>query len=155
MAQNIVHGSRATLIINGKVVGLFTQVSWGVQREITPAYILGRTTPAELTRISQNAISVQASGFRIMNAGVFQVAGMPKLQDLFTADAIASLEVYDRISTQPIAVFTNVEVEGFSTSVAARSVSEFTVSFLAQMYAGDESGSQEEASGSPDLLSGT
>jgi len=155
MAQNIVHGSRATLIIDGNVVGLFTQVSWGVQREITPAYILGRTTPAELTRISQNAISVQASGFRIMNAGVFQVAGMPKLQDLFTANAIASMEVHDRITGLPVATFTNVEVEGFSSSVAARSPSEFSVNFLAQMFAGDESGSQQEASGSPDLLSGT
>lgn len=153
MSQQILHGARAQLMVNGKIVGLFTNCSWGVQYDAVPSHILGRYSPAEITYTAQEAIRVSASGFRVIDNGAYKVAGLPKLQDLMTYADI-SLSIYDRQTGKLIMTVVEVKPTGYSTDVAAKSLSSFSVEFLGTRSE-DESGSQGEASGASELLSGT
>ena|ERR1039458_3871512 len=151
--QRILHGARAQLIVNGKIVGIFTSCQWGVNYDATPSYILGRYSPAEITYTGQEAISVTATGFRVVDNGAYVAAGLPKLQDLMTNEDI-SLAVYDRHTGKAVVTVVGVRATGYSSGTAARSISDFTVNYLG-LSSSDESGSQGEASGASDLLSGT
>ena len=151
--QQIVHGARAQLIVNGKIVGVFTSCQWGVNYDAVPNFILGRYSPAEITYTGQEAISVTATGFRVVNNGAYVAAGLPMLQDLMTAQDIA-LAIYDRQTGLQIFTVVGVRPTGYSSGTAARSISDFTVNYLG-LRAEDESGAQGEAAGASDLLSGT
>jgi len=151
--QKILSGARAQLIVNGRIVGLFTSCSWGVAYDAIPSYILGRFSPAEITYAGQEAISVQATGFRIIDNGAYVAAALPKLQDLLTHQDI-SLSILDRQTNKEIMTVVGVRPVGYSTDVSARSVSSFQVSFLG-LRSEDESGNQGESSGASDLNSGT
>lgn len=151
--QKILHGARAQLIVNGKIVGVFTSCQWGVNYDAIPSYILGRFSPAEITYTGQEAISVSATGFRVVDNGAYVAAGLPKLQDLMTHEDI-SLALFDRQTGKQILVVVGVRPIGYSSGSAARSISDFTVNYMG-LRAEDESGSQGESSGASDLLSGT
>lgn len=153
MAQQIMHGSRAQLIVNGRIVGLFSNVSYGLSYDTVPSYILGRFSPAEITYVGQEAISVNASGFRVIDNGAFVAAGVPKLQDLMSFGDI-SLAIFDRQSGKEVMTVVGVKPTGFNTGLAARSISDFSVSFLG-LRLSDESGDANEAAGASDLNSGT
>lgn len=151
--QKIFHGARAQLIVNGKIVGIFTSCQWGVNYDAIPSFILGRYSAAEITYTGQEAISVTATGFRVVDNGAYVAAGLPKLQDLMTHEDIA-LSLFDRQTGKQIFTVVGVRPTGYTSGTAARSVSDFTVNYLG-LRAEDESGSQGEAAGSSDLLSGT
>lgn len=153
VTQQILHGARAQLIVNGKIVGVFTSCQWGVNYDAVPSYILGRYSAAEITYTGQEAISVTATGFRVVNNGAYVAAGLPQLQDLMTHQDI-SLAIYDRQTGLQIFTVVGVRPTGYSSGTAARSISDFTVNYLG-LRAEDESGAQGEASGASDLLSGT
>lgn len=153
MSQKILHGARAQLIVNGRIVGCFTNVSYGVNYDVQPSFILGRFSPAELTYTGQDAISVTATGFRIVSAGAYVSAALPKLQDLMTHEDI-SLAIFDRQTGQQILTVIGVRPVSYSSAQQARSVSDFSVSYLGTI-ASDESGAQGEAAGASDLSSGT
>ena len=93
--QQILSGARCQLIINGRIVGLFTQVSYGVSYDAQPSYILGRYSPAEITYAGQEAIAINASGYRVVDAGPHTVADVPRLQDLLNHEDI-SIALFDR-----------------------------------------------------------
>ena len=89
------HGARATLSIDGKIVGLYSQVSYGVQYDVQPAYILGRHSPGELVYTAQEPVQISCTGFRVFNNGPHGDAKVPKLQDLLNHSDI-SISVFDR-----------------------------------------------------------
>jgi len=151
--QKVLHGARAQLIVNGKIVGVFTSCQWGVNYDAVPNFILGRYSPAEITYTGQEAISVTATGFRVVDNGAYVAAALPKLQELMTHEDIA-LALFDRQTGKQILTVVGVRPTGYTSGTAARSVSDFTVNYLG-LRAEDESGSQGEASGASDLLSGT
>lgn len=151
--QKIFHGARAQLIVNGKIVGIFTSCQWGVNYDAIPSFILGRYSAAEITYTGQEAISVTATGFRVVDNGAYIAAGLPKLQDLMTHEDIA-LSLFDRQTGKQIFTVVGVRPTGYTSGTAARSVSDFTVNYLG-LRAEDESGAQGESSGASDLLSGT
>jgi len=151
--QRILHGARAQLIVNGKIVGIFTSCQWGVNYDAVPSFILGRYSPAEITYTGQDAISVTATGFRVVDNGAYVSAALPKLQELMAHEDI-SLALYDRQTNKKILSVVGVRPVGYSSGVAARSVSDFTVNYLG-LRSEDESGSQGESAGASDLLSGT
>jgi maltoporin len=153
VGQKILSGARAQLIVNGKIVGLFTNCSWGVSYDAIPSYILGRFSPAEITYAGQEAIAVQATGFRIIDNGAYVAAALPKLQDLLTHEDI-SLAVYDRQTNKQIMLVVGVRPVSYSTDVSARAISSFSCNFLG-LRSEDESGSQGEGPGASDLLSGS
>ena len=154
--QQIVNGARVLFQVNGNAVGLFTTANWSLNYDTVPNFILGRYSPAEITYTGQDAIAISASGFRIINNGAYVVAGVPQLQQLMGAGEI-SLSIVDRQTGAIIAQVDGVKATGYTTAVTARTVSDFTVSFLGRLIS-DESGSQGEGGGvigASDLLSGT
>lgn len=151
--QRILHGGRAQLIVDGKVRGVFTSVSWGLQYDAVPSYILGRMSPAEITYVGQEAVSVNATGFRVVDNGAFVAGAMPKLQDLLVHEDI-SLAIFDRQTNKQILTVTGVRPVGYSSGTSARGVSDFSVSFLGMLHS-DESGEANEAAGATTLTSGT
>lgn len=152
MSQKIMHGARAQLIVNGKIVGLFSNVSYGLAYDAVPSHILGRYSPAEITYVGQEAISVNASGFRVIDNGAMVAAGVPKLQELMVFEDI-SLAIFDRQTNKEVMTVVGIKPTGYDTSLAARSISDFSVRFLG-MRISDESGTADEAPGASTLNSG-
>jgi hypothetical protein len=151
--QQILNGARCQLLVNGKIQGVFTSVTWGVSYDAVPSYILGRFSPAEITYVGQEAINVNATGFRVIDNGAYVAAGLPKLQDLMTHEDI-TLAIYDRETGKAVMTVVGVRPTGYTSGVAARSISDFSASFSG-MRASDESGENNEAAGASTLTSGT
>ncbi|HUM43573.1 MAG TPA: hypothetical protein PKI14_11570 [Fervidobacterium sp.] len=150
--QQILHGARCQLIIDGKKVGLFSSISYGVNYDVQPSFILGRYSAAELTYTGQDVVSVNATGFRVVENGAYKAAGLPKLQELMNHSEI-SLAIYDRQTGKQIMTVIGVRPVGFSTGQSARSISDFSVNFLGRIFS-DESGDQGEATGASNLDDG-
>lgn len=151
--NKILTGARAQLAINGKIVGLFTDCSYGLNYDAQPAFILGRYSAAEITMTSQEVINVQANGFRVIDAGPHEVASIPKLQDLLNHEDI-SLSLIDRKTGKIFMTVVGVRPVSYSSGVNARGVTSVSCSFLGLRMA-DESGDQDESSGASTLFSGT
>ena len=147
----IMHGARAQVIMNGKTIGIFTNVSYGVSYDIQPAFILGRFSPAELAYTAAEPIGITASGWRVVDQGPFTDSGgnMPKLQDLLNAEDM-SFSLYDRQTDKLLMTVVGVRHAGFNTSVAPRSLEEMTLNFMG-LRLSDETASNNEAVGASDL----
>lgn len=143
--SKVFHGARAKLNIGQNTVGIFTNVSYGVQYDVQPVSILGAMAPVELAYTGQEAIQITASGWRVIGHGPHdpQGAQVPKLQDLLTHEDI-TVSLFDRQDdSNPIMVVTGVRPTGYSTSVSARGLQEITVSMVGLKLT-DESGDQGE-----------
>ncbi len=152
MAQSkIMHGARAQVILNGKTVGAFTNVSYGVAYDVQPAFVLGRFSPAELAYTGAEPIGISASGWRVVDHGPFTTDGgsMPKLQDLLTADDM-SFAIYDRQTDKLIMKVVGVRHAGFNTALAPKTLEEMTLNFVGLRFS-DETASNMEAVGASDL----
>lgn len=139
------HGARAKLVVDGKVLGIFSAVSYGVTYDAQPVYSLGRFSPQEISLVAQEAISVQASGFRIIDAGPHGDVKVPKLQDLLNHTDI-SLAVLDRQTGKTILNVVGVRPTGYTANLASRALSEIQVNFLG-LRQDDEAGAQDESAG--------
>ena len=143
------HGSRAKLLIDGEVIGIFNNVSYGVNYDANPIHILGRFSPAEIVLTGQDAITVQASGFRIIDKGPYnkiQGAKVPQLQDLLNHEDI-SLAVIDRQTGKQIMSVVGVRPTGFNSTLNARGVTEIQVTFVGTVLSDEEGDQQEGGSG--------
>lgn len=140
--QKILSGARAILTVNNRTVGLFTSCSWGVSYDAVPSFTLGRYSPVEITYAGQEAISVTATGFRVIDNGAYVAASLPKLQELLNHEDI-SISIQDRQTGKTIMQVIGVRPTGYSTDVSARGISTFSVNFLG-LRASDESGQNEE-----------
>ncbi len=149
--SKIMHGARAQVILNGKTVGIFTNVSYGMQYDIQPAFILGRFSAAELAYTAAEPIGISASGWRVIDQGPFTASGgtMPKLQDLLTAEDM-SFAIYDRQSDKLIMTVVGVRHQGFNTSIAPRALEEMTLSFMG-LRLSDETAENNEAPGASEI----
>ncbi len=163
MANNIIHGARCKLKIakadgTAAVVGIFSDVSYGVSYDVQPAFILGRFSAAELTYVGMDVVEVNATGFRVLNNGAFEVAGMPKLQDLISQGTV-HLEIEDTggasgsTAGKVLMKVSNAKVASFSSGQAARSQSTFSVRFMGTSFE-DESGTQNESTNSAKITDG-
>ena len=123
------HGSRAQVMIDGKIIGIFTNVSYGVRYDANPVHILGRFSAAEIVLSGMEPISVDATGFRVVDNGPYKVASVPRLQDLLNHEDI-TLAIFDRQSGEQIMTVVGVRPTGYSTSVASRGIQDLTVNFM-------------------------
>lgn len=159
-ASKVMHGARAILWIGTTPVGIFNNVSYGVQYDISPVFLLGRTAAAELVYTGMEVVQVQASGFMVMQHGPFSVVDqatgsslVPKLQDILNYDDLV-VSLHDRLATDPTAsnimTLTNVKPQGFTSSVGARGLQDVTVTFMG-IHLSDVSGPNNEDPTAVDL----
>jgi hypothetical protein len=142
-SSKIMHGARAQVSIDGKVVGIFTNVSYGSTYDVQPAYILGRFSPAEITYTAAEPIGISASGWRVIDQGPYDSSKMPLLQDLLVAEDM-TFAIFDRQSGKNIMVVTGVKHTGFNTSVAPRALEEMSLNFVGLLLS-DENNKNNEA----------
>lgn len=151
MASKVMHGARAILWVGTQKAGIFNNVSYQVNYDISPAYILGRFSAGELVYTGVEVISISASGFRVMKNGPMTM--VPKVQDLMNYDDI-SVSLYDRAEPDPnkglIMNVVHVKPAGFSSSVGARSLQDTTVNLQGLHYS-DEEGESTEGPGAAEL----
>lgn len=147
--QSILNGARAQLIVNGRIVGVFTTCSWGLAYDAAPAYILGAYAPVEITYTGQEPVSVTAAGFRVVENGAHVAAGVPKLQELMAHEDV-TLSISDRQTGKTIMLVKGVRPLAYDTDVSARSISTFTVRFMG-LKVEDESGAHAESPGASTL----
>ena len=127
MAQaQILTGARAKILINGKLVGLFSNCTWSIRQEKQPAYILGRYDPAEITPTTQEPVQMRLTGYRVVNAGPYQVANATLLKNLLTEEDF-QVDVLDRQTGKVIFHAVGCRVLGWSSGVAARGVSDVAI----------------------------
>lgn len=150
MAQSkILHGARAQVILNGKTIGIFTNVSYGMTYDVQPAMVLGAFAPVELSYTGAEPIGITASGWRVVDHGPFVETSMPRLQDLLTADDMV-FALFDRQTEKLIMKVVGVKHAGFNTSVAPRALEEMSLNFIG-LRLSDESVDNAEAAGATTL----
>lgn len=160
MPSKVMTGARARLGIfnpatgKTKTVGIFNNVSYGLTYDTQPAFILGRYSAAEIDYTSQELVNITASGYRVIDHGPHIEAGVPKLQDLLTADYL-TLAIMDRQkevqgADGTIAKFHSVRATGYSTTISARNLEEVSVTFVG-ILVDDESTQNTERPDSVDM----
>jgi hypothetical protein len=147
------------LWVGNTPAGIFTSCTYGVNYDVSPAFILGRFSAAELVYTGMEVIGLTMAGFRVTDHGPFAVIDketgsrlVPRLQDLLAYDDI-SVSLHDRLETdpnKPIMVVTNCKPVGFNSSMSARALSDLTVT-MQGLHLSDEEGDNDESPGSSDL----
>jgi hypothetical protein len=137
MASKVVHGARAKVYIDSKLVGIFTNVSYGLTYDAQPSFILGRYNPADIDYTAQEAVNISATGWRVYNRGPHVSPaqggpGVPKLADLLNANYMM-FEIYDRAQgkpSKPLMKVTKVRCLGYSGAQTARQLSEVQFNYV-------------------------
>lgn len=153
--QKIMSGARAALYLNdangnSQLVGLFTTASWALNYDAQANYILGRYSPAEITYTGQEAVTVNCSGFRVVNNDPYEAALVPHLQDLLTHQDI-SISIYDRQTGVEIMNVVGVRPTGFNSDVAARAIAGLSVSFMGLRITSESNPQDGESPGASNL----
>lgn len=138
------HGSRAQLFIGEKLVGIFNNVSYGVQLDANPIFVLGRFSAAEIALTGMETINVSASGFRVVDNGPSVAAAFPKLQDLLNHEDI-TLALFDRQTNKAVMTVVGVRPTSWNTSVGAKGVMDLSATFMGLRLSdeSDEAGQNE------------
>ena len=155
MPAKTMTGARAQLMIidpntgEGKVMGIFNNVSVGLTYGAEPIFLLGRYSADEIVYTSQEAVTVTASGWRVVNFGPNVIAKVPKLADLLQHEYI-ELAIFDRETNQRIAMIHSVRPTSWSTTIANRQPEEIQVTFIG-LLVDDESTVNTELPGASSL----
>jgi hypothetical protein len=142
-------GPRAVISVDGQVVGLFESCSYGVNIGTEPIHILGRFSADEIATTSYEAVTINCSGFRVVDQGVHILPKMPKLQDLLNLGPV-TISIRDRQTGKLIMTAIGCIPNSYSTGVNARATSRISVTYVG-VRAFDESGPQDESSGATSL----
>jgi hypothetical protein len=144
-------------LINGKIVGLFNNCSWSIRQDKQPQFILGRHSPAEITPTAQEAVSMTLNGYRVVGAGPYKVGGASLLKNLLNEEDF-TVQIIDRQTGQQIFMAKGCRVQGWSSGVVARQVSDIRldiVGMIAEDEFGAASGGDGESGSASGLLDGT
>jgi len=145
----ILTGARAKVLVNGNLVGLFSNVTWSVRQDKAPAFILGRYNPAEITPTSQEPVSMSLTGYRVVNAGPYKVANATLLKNLLQEEDF-SIAIVDRQTGKTIFEADGCRVTGWSSGAAARGVSDIRIDVIGikgeDEYGASQGGDDETAS---------
>jgi hypothetical protein len=147
--DKVFQGAMAVIYVDSKPVGLFDSASYNVNHGAEPIFTVGRHSPHEIAITSQEAVSVNCSGFRIIGQGAHVLPKAPKLQDLISLENI-TLMIKNRVDGNPIMTVKGCKVVGHSGGVSAKQISRVNINYLGTAYE-DESGAQEEAPGAATL----
>jgi hypothetical protein len=129
-----------------RFVGTFESISYGFQYDIASAYILGRWTCASLDYTSVEPVQISTSGWRVVDHGPHQDGFVPKVQDLLTSEYL-TMVVQDRQTLKAVATIEGVRPGGYSTSIAARQLTQISQSWTG-IIVNDELTSNAEPSSS-------
>lgn len=144
-------GARAKVYVDDVLVGIFDSCNYAVNHGAEPIHLLGRFSPSEIAVTSYEAVTVNCSGFRLINNGGHVLPKMPKLQDLLSLDGV-TLSMVDRQgdADSPIMTVIGCIPVNYSTGANAKATSRIQITYLG-LRAADEDGDQDESAGAVDL----
>jgi hypothetical protein len=153
--SQILTGARAKVILNGKLIGLFSQATWSIRQGKEPAFILGRYNPGEIVPTTQEAVQMSLTGYRVVNAGPYVVASATKLINLLQEDDF-TIQITDRQTGETIFTASGCRVQGWSSGVAARGISDLRIDVIG-IVGWDESSpdGDDDASSAANLTDGS
>lgn len=125
----ILTGARAKVMINSNLVGLFNNCTWQIRQGKEPAFILGRFNPAEITPTTQEAVAITLTGYRVVDAGPYKVANATLLKNLLEEEDF-NIDIIDRQTGKVIFRAVGCRVQGWSSGVASRSVSDIRIDVI-------------------------
>ena len=140
---NTLTGPRAVVSVDNKVVGIFESCTYGANIGTEPIHILGKFGAAEIAPTSYEAVTVNCSGFRVVDQGVHVLPKMPKLQDLLNLGPV-SISIRDRQTGKLIMNAIGCIPNSYNTGVTARATSRVSITYIG-LKVTDESGDQEES----------
>lgn len=143
------NGAMAVVYVDSKICGIYDSCNYSVSHGTEAVHILGRFSPVEIAITSQEAVSVNCSGFRLVGNGVHVLPKAPKLEQLIALENI-TISIKDRVSLQNIMIVTGCKVTGHSGGVSSKAISRCSVNYLGTVYS-DEEGAQQESAGATDL----
>lgn len=139
----VLTGPRAVVSVDNQVVGLFESCTYGTNIGTEPIHLLGRFGPDEITPTSYEAVTINCSGFRVVDQGVHQLPKMPRLQDLLSLGPV-TISIRDRQTGDLIMTAIGCIPNSYSSGVNARATSRIQITYIG-LKVTDESGDQEEA----------
>lgn len=134
-AAKTMHGARGKVFIadpntgRTELVGIFNSISWGLNYDVQPVFLLGRHGADELVYTAQEPISVTCGGFKVVGAGVHKLGKMPNVSDLLTHEYL-TLVINDRQTGRDIAKIHSVRPVSYGTTLTARNLEEITISYM-------------------------
>lgn len=131
-------GARAKIMIGDKVVGLINNCNWSMRQGKEPVFILGRFSPAEIVPTTQEAVSLDMTGLRLVDAGPYAVANATLLKNLLEEEDFV-VTVIDRQTNKAIFRARGCRLTGWSSGVGARGISDVRMSVIG-MVGEDEFG---------------
>ena len=155
MSQTIT-GGRAQLYLpdqSGNLVlaGVFDTVSRGRGLSTEAIHTLGQYSAREIAITAYNEITVNCSGFRVLDKGTTVLGQFPRLQDLLNYQS-AVVKVVDRQSGKTLLVVTGATPTSDNENYSARATTKTNISYTG-IAAFDES--TTDASGNPTDGEGT
>ncbi len=160
--SKILTGARAKVAIIDPAgtpifVGLFSQCSWSMKQGKDPAFVLGRFSPAEITPTSQEPVQMTLTGYRVIDSGPYKVANATMLKNLMSEQDFV-IAIYDRQTKKYIFTAYGCRVQGWSSGVAAKGISDIRIEVIG-MKGEDEfgtaSGGDDESDSASNLTDGT
>lgn len=139
-APRVMSGARAKVGFHDpltgetKIVGIYSNVSYGVTYEVQPAGILGRFTYAEVDYTGVDLVQITCSGWRVVGHGRHKEGRLPRVQDLLLHEYL-EMTVIDRqseaLGQEPrIAKIRNVRPTAGSEQYAHRALSEVNLTYV-------------------------
>jgi hypothetical protein len=124
-------------------VGIFTDVSWSYGLLDAEVDILGAMAPIGIEYVGATSIQCRASGWRVVGKGLFTLGIVPPLKDLLQYKDLI-VELQDRITKKKICRVTDVKPLGFDSGVAAKQLSNVSVTFKGLRIIEDDMTSNDE-----------
>lgn len=149
MAGKILSGARVKMYVDNILVGIFENVSYGVNLGLEPVHTLGRYSPNEIVINSVEAITVNCGAFRVVGNGPHTLPKFPKVQDLLNYESI-TLALIDRQSGKTIMSVIGCVPASYNETHNARTTGRFSLVFTG-IRASDEEGDQSESAGAVEL----
>ena len=149
-APKMMHGSRAKVCIvdaDGKTrdIGIWSQFSYQVTYDVSPAFIIGRFGPAGLFTTGVEPVSITAQGYRVVDHGPYTEGRMTNLKDLLNQGDIL-IKVYGRADLTGKKILAQIKgclPTGTSSTVSAKQLQDSTNTYIGMLLE-DESGDQGE-----------
>ena len=110
-------------------IGIFSQVSYGLNYEYGTAFILGRYSAASIDFTSVDVVQMQCHGYRVVGHGWHQEARLPYISEMLFPNYL-TFQIYDRGSKTAVMKLNPVLPTSASGGYTARQLSEIQCTYV-------------------------
>jgi len=136
-------GNRAKVYVNGVLCGVFDSCNYTSAIGTEDIFILGATAAREIAITSQEVVTLNCTGFRIVGNGVHILPAVPKLADLMNFQSM-TVSVVDRKTGAQVLTVLGVVPTTNGENYSAKQTSKIQVSYKG-IRGYDESGDSDES----------